>query len=74
MRSHRDRLQDFRYNKYALFLKTGNMYDINNMELRDFLGVLDYLQYTDKFNKNQPVPLKDSQRKMIEEAKKRNIG
>ena len=47
------------------------MYDINNMTLKDFNGLLRYLDLENKIRKNQPIPLKQSQKDMIKRAKVR---
>lgn len=72
MKSFTDRLRDFKKNKYALFLKTGNMHDINNMSLKDFIGVLDYVEYQNKISNNKSIPLGDSNKEMIRRAKLHN--
>jgi len=47
------------------------MKDINNMTIKDFNGLLRYLDYEDKKMKHQPIPLKESQKDMITKFKEK---
>lgn len=65
-----ERLENFRNTKYALYDKTNNMKDINEMNLFEFLRVLKYFDIKSKKQKGGFVPLSSRQKRMIAEAKK----
>ena len=47
------------------------MEDINKMTLKDFNNLNEYLKIKDKIGKNQPIPLKKSQKEMIKRTKEK---
>lgn len=49
------------------------MEDINNMSMKDFIHLSEYLDRKYKIDNKQPVPLRESNRRMIERAKARNV-
>ena len=54
-------------------MQVGNMYDINHMKFKDFLNLLDYVEYRDKKQSGKPVPIKESQKDMIKRLKERDV-
>ena len=63
-------MEDFKSAKYALFLRSGNMGDINNMSLKDFYGILDFLKRQDDKKSGKPVKLRESQKEMIKKMQR----
>ena len=47
------------------------MQDINNMSLRDFNSLYKYIDRREKKRNHEPTELRESNRRMIEENKKR---
>jgi len=45
------------------------MEDINNMTMKDYYGLCEYLELREKMRDNKPIPLKESQREMIKRTK-----
>ena len=68
-RSNLEILENFRDAKHSLYLKVGNMYDINSMDIKDFDNLYKYIERKEKINRNEPVPLRESNRRMIEARK-----
>ena len=62
-------LWDFRANKFSMFVEVGNMKDINDMSMKDFINLCKYLEYKNKKDSGGIVPLKKSQKEMIEVTK-----
>lgn len=48
------------------------MEDINNMSMKDFHHLIEYLDRRAKIESGKPVRLKESNRRMISRAKERN--
>jgi len=68
-RSNLELLENFRDAKNSLFLEVGNMYDINNMSLKDFNNLYEYIERREKMGKHEPVKLRESNKRMIEARK-----
>jgi len=64
-----ERLENFRDAKNSLYLEVGNMYDINNMNIKDFNNLFEYISRKDKIKNKQPVPLRESNKRMIQATK-----
>ena len=52
-------------------MQVGNMQDINNMNLKEFYSLLDYLKTKNDKQSGKAVPLKQSQKDMIKKAKEK---
>lgn len=64
-----ERLDTFRRNKYALYDKSNNMEDINNMSLFEFDRVTEYLIDKSKGKSGKFHDMSEKQKRMIKEAK-----
>ena len=64
-------LENFRDAKSSLYLEVGNMEDINNMSLKDFGTVLEFAERRANKNSSKPVPLRESNKRMIEATKQK---
>lgn len=47
------------------------MQDINSMSMKEFRHLNDYIKRRDKINKHEPVALRDSNKRMIDNYKKK---
>jgi hypothetical protein len=59
--------------KYSLYLQTGNMEDINSMDIHEFNNLYKYVERRDKMQKKEPVALRQSNIDMINRTKNKGI-
>jgi len=69
--SSSERLENFRDAKNSLYLKVGNMKDINNMDIKDFNNIFEYSNRIETSRSGKPVPLRESNKRMIQATKEK---
>lgn len=59
--------------KYSVYLEVGNMKDINDMSIDEFNHLYEFIDRREKIRKHQPIPLRDSNKRMIDAYKKKHM-